>query len=199
MEIKEKLKLKNHILTYGSQDQIDKCFGKNIFENETIDVIKEMKYFGSFEFIGEYLINILATEELTKDNFHGGFNEKKHFFIINSPEDVEKFKDSLLKLKKEHEVTKKIIKDISSFLKEDFKKNNEIIQKVNEAIIKRTTLTRKEQYNLMTEILQYTANKKSLSELFEVGINYYRELEKEFKEENKWVWILILLIIKIKQ
>lgn len=37
----------------------------------------------------------------------------------------------------------------------------------------------------MTEILQYTVNKKSLSELFEVGINHYRELEKEFKEENK--------------
>lgn len=185
MEVKEKLKLKNHILIYGSQDQIDKCFGKNIFEKETIDVIKKMKYFGFFEFIGEYLVNILATEELIKNNFLGGFNEKKHFFIINSSEDVEKFKESLLKLKKEHEVTKKITKDISLFLKEEFRNNNEIIQKVNEAIVKRTTLARKEQYNLMTEILQYTANKKSLSELFEVGINYYRELEKEFKEENK--------------
>lgn len=100
MDEKEKLKLKNHILIYGSQDQIDKCFGKNIFEKEIIDVIKEMKYFGSFEFIGEYLVDILATEKLIKDNFLGGFNEKKHFFIINSSEDLEKFKESLLKLKK---------------------------------------------------------------------------------------------------
>ena len=184
MDEKEKLKLKNHILIYGSQDQIDKCFGKNIFEKEIIDVIKEMKYFGSFEFIGEYLVDILATEKLIKDNFLGGFNEKKHFFIINSSEDLEKFKESLLKLKK-HEAIKNTTKDISLFLKEEFRNNNEIIQKVNEAIVKKTTLARKEQYNLMTEILQYTANKRSLSELFEVGINYYRELEKEFKEENK--------------
>lgn len=183
MEQKELIKLKEHALKFEDHDIIDKLYGKNKFESEVIEVIKKIKDYSSYEFVGELLINVSITKNLIADNFYGGFNEGEHYLCINSLEDVEKFKEMLFNNKSKEE--KSINKDIPSFLKEQYQNDTKVIQEIENYLIKFSELTDKKAiYHLMTKALEYVASKKDLNDLFGVCINYYRNLEKDFKEET---------------
>lgn len=185
MDEKELLKVKKHILEFREQTLIDRIYGKNGFEDEVLDVMKEEKDYGSYKFIGELLINVLSTQKLIETDFYGGFNENEHYFIVNSIEDVERFKEMLLEIKGTYEVVKSIDNDVKSFLKKEYQDNEEIIQRMKELVNKKSvTKDKKTIYILMKEALEYVSSRKSLSDLFKVGVNYYKNLEKEFEEDR---------------
>lgn len=185
MEEKDALKVKKHILEFGNQELIDKIYGKNKFYSDILKIIKEVKIYSHFKFLGELLINVPSTKKLIESDFYGGINEGKHYLVINSYEDVKKFKEIIIDIKTNIEEEKDDTKDIPSFLKKEYQSNEEVINFIKDSIKKKETLTnKKEIYLLMSKTLQYVKSKKLLNELFDVGVNYYRELEKEFKEEK---------------
>lgn len=186
MEKKKLLKLKNHILSHEDQKLIDKFFGKNRFRDVVLDIIIQEKLFGIYIFIGEVLIKVLETEKLIEKDFEGGFNEGEHYLVIDIPEDVEKFKIDLFEEKEKRKETGNSTKDVVEFLKEEYQNNKEVIQKVKELVEykKHVRRDKKAIYKLMNEALTYVGSRKMLSELFGVGINYYKNLEKELEEDK---------------
>ncbi len=185
MEEKDALKVKKHILEFGNQELIDKIYGKNKFYPDILKIIKEVKVYSHFKFLGELLINVPSTKKLIESDFYGGFNEGEHYLIIDSYEDVEKFEKIIIGIKTNFEEKKDSNRDISSFLKIEYQSDETVINTIKDSIKKKETLTnKKEIYLLMSKTLQYIKSKKLLNELFDVGVNYYRELEKEFKEEK---------------
>lgn len=184
MEKKDTLKVKEHLLEFGEQKLIDKIYGKNKFYTDILKIIKDVKIYSSYEFLGELLINIPNTEKLVENDFYGGFNEGEHYLIIDSCEDVKKFKKIIIDIKTTFE-KKNSNKDISSFLKTEYQSDETVINTIKGSIKKKETLTNKREiYLLMKDTLLYVKNKKSLNKLFDVGVNYYKELEKEIEEEK---------------
>ena len=184
MEKKDTLKVKEHLLEFGEQKLIDKIYGKNKFYTDILKIIKDVKIYSSYEFLGELLINIPNTEKLVENDFYGGFNEGEHYLIIDSCEDVKKFKKIIIDIKTTFE-KKNSNKDISSFLKTEYQSDEAVINTIKGSIKKKETLTNKREiYLLMKDTLLYVKNKKSLNKLFDVGVNYYKELEKEIEEEK---------------
>lgn len=170
--------LRAHILEFGDQKLIDMSYGKCEFEDVVLDIMKEKKDYGSYMFVGELLINVPRTKVLTEIEFFGGFIENKHYFVIDSKEKAEKVREKFV------EIRDSIVEDVRVYLKEEYRDNTEIIEKVKVLVNRKSEIkNRKISYNLMTEALKYVKDRKTLSALFKVGINYYKSLETEFKKE----------------
>lgn len=185
MKAKDKETLRQHIKDYGSQELIDKIYGKSEYEDEILNLKRKYKLYNTHTFMGELLIDELHTLWLIDVNFNGGFNEGEHYLIIESKDDLQSFENYLSANKNEDKRLEDTKEKVIASLKPDFKENEEIISSI---IAKLDNFTKskdkEERYYIMTDVLFYVKTKKVLNSLFGVGINYYNNLEKDLKGGN---------------
>lgn len=182
MKAKDRETVRQHIKDYGSQELIDKIYGKNKYKGKIFNLMKMYKLYNTHTFMGELLVDELHTQWLIDVNFNGGFNEGEHYLIIESEDDLQSFENYLSENKNEEKRLEDTKEKIIASLKTDFKEDEEIISSI---IAKLDNFTKSkdkgERYYIMKDVLFYVKTKKVLNSLFGVGVNYYKNLEKDFE------------------
>lgn len=174
--------LRQHIKNFGSQELIDKSYGKSEYKDRILNLMKKYKIYNTHIFMGELLIDILHTQWLIDVNFNGGFNEGEHYLIIESEDDLQSFENFLSENKNEEKRLEDTRKKVIASLKTDFKENEEIISDIIGKLDNfAKSKDKEERYYIMNDVLHYVKTKKILNSLFGVGINYYNNLEKDLK------------------
>lgn len=185
MKDKDWKALRQHIKDFGSQELIDKSYGKSKYKDKIINLMRRYKIYNTHTFMGELLVDVLHTQWLIDVNFNGGFNEGEHYLIIESEDDLQSFENYLSENKNEEKRLDDTKKKVIVSLKTDFRENEEIISDIMAKLDNFTkSKDKKERYYIMADVLHYIKTKKDLNSLFGVGVNYYKNLEKDLEGEE---------------
>ena len=177
--------LRQHIKNFGSQELIDRSYGTNKYKNKILELMKEYKIYNTHIFVGELLVDVRHVKWLIARNFYGGFNEREHYLIIESKDDLQSFKDFLSENKNEEKLLEDTRKRVIASLKNEFKEDEEVISNIIDQLDNfKKTKNKRESFEIMSDVLYYVKNKKLLNTLFGVGTNHYRQLEKDLGEDK---------------
>lgn len=172
-----------HCKEYEEKDILKNLYGKNEYQSEVKELEKKYFIYNKWKFLGQLLLNIQEVETLIEKNFNGGLILKKHYYFLNSKDDLKELENIFIQessqpkilAEKEEVKLKKIIND---GLKDEYKNSSEIINLVYNLIQTSKKLKDEELFVKMEEVEKYVKGITILNELFGKGKNYYSTLKK---------------------
>lgn len=180
-------KIHRELITYCKEyaytDILTSLYGKNEYQSEVKELEKKYFIYDRWKFFGRLLIDIQETETLIEKKFKGGLVLKKHYYLLNTREELQELEnifiqDSLqpqIKAQKEEIIVKE---NINNALKEEYKNSKELINNVYQLILESKTLKDGELLEKMEEVKKYIKGTTLLNELFGKGKNFYNTLKK---------------------